>query len=76
MTDVSTATQPTDPLCWICKTNVADSGEHKTKRSDLLAVIGTPTKDIPFYYHDIGDQYLLSGVKQRSSSADVIQQPS
>jgi len=28
------------PLCWICNQNEANSGEHKTKRSDLLAVLG------------------------------------
>ena len=40
-------------LCWICKTNKADSGEHKTKRSDLLAVLGKPSQEEPFYYHDL-----------------------
>jgi hypothetical protein len=40
-------------MCWICKENKADSGEHKTKRSDLLAVLGKPTQAAPFYYHDI-----------------------
>jgi hypothetical protein len=48
-----TAVQSTPPLCWICKTDVADSGEHKTKRSDLLAVLGKPTQAQPFYYHDL-----------------------
>lgn len=38
-----------DPLCWICKANKADSGEHKTKRSDLLAVLGTPSQEKPFF---------------------------
>lgn len=42
-----------DPLCWICKTNKADSGEHKTKRSDLLAVLGEPTQEKPFFFHDV-----------------------
>jgi hypothetical protein len=41
------------PLCWICKTNAADSGEHKTKRSDLLAVLGSPTQTVPHFYHDL-----------------------
>jgi hypothetical protein len=41
-----------EPPCWICKKNKADSGEHKTKRSDLLAVLGKPSQDQPFYYHD------------------------
>jgi hypothetical protein len=40
-------------LCWICKKNRADSGEHKTKRSDLLAVLGKPSQDEPFFYHDL-----------------------
>jgi hypothetical protein len=41
------------PLCWICKTNAADSGEHKTKRSDLQAVLGPPTQAQPLFYHDL-----------------------
>jgi len=36
-------------LCWICNRNEANSGEHKTKRSDLAAV----TQDQPFYFHDL-----------------------
>lgn len=40
-------------LCWICNANVANSGEHKTKRSDLLAVLGKPSQEKPFYYHDL-----------------------
>lgn len=39
------------PLCWICNRNQANSGEHRTKRSDLLAVLGTPTQKTPFYFH-------------------------
>jgi len=39
-------------LCWICSANEANSGEHKTKRSDLRAVLGKPTQDAPFFYHD------------------------
>jgi hypothetical protein len=31
----------------------ADSGEHKTKRSDLKAVLGPPTQEEPFFYHDL-----------------------
>jgi hypothetical protein len=57
MTDSSAAgakaTERTAPLCWICNENIANSGEHKTKRSDLLAVLGKPTQAEPFYYHDI-----------------------
>lgn len=37
--------------CWICG-NPATSREHKIKRSDLRAVLGTPTQEKPFYYHD------------------------
>jgi hypothetical protein len=40
-------------LCWICNRNEANSGEHKTKRSDLAAVLGAPTQDQPFYFHDL-----------------------
>lgn len=40
-------------MCWICGVNKADSGEHKTKRSDLLAVLGKPSQAQPFYYHDL-----------------------
>lgn len=42
-----------ETMCWICKTNKADAGEHKTKRSDLLAVLGNPTQEKPFFYHDV-----------------------
>ncbi len=54
MTDPSNAAAA--PLCWICNQNVANSGEHKTKRSDLLAVLGKPTQDQPFYYHDLEER--------------------
>ncbi|QOZ24094.1 hypothetical protein XH93_11290 [Bradyrhizobium sp. CCBAU 51753] len=40
-----------EALCWICSENKADSGEHKTKRSDLLAVLGKPSQQAPFFYH-------------------------
>jgi hypothetical protein len=40
-------------LCWICNVNQADSREHKTKRSDLLAVLGEPTRPELFYHHDL-----------------------
>jgi hypothetical protein len=59
MTDVSavsegkTTSDSTGPLCWICNRNEANSSEHKTKRSDLLAVLGKPTQAKPFYYHDL-----------------------
>ena len=35
-------------LCWICGVNPANSAEHKTKRSDLLAVLGKPTRKSRF----------------------------
>ncbi len=37
--------------CWICG-NDGTTGEHKTKRSDLRAVFGSPTQADPLYYHD------------------------
>lgn len=37
--------------CWICGAP-ATTGEHKTKQSDLRAVLGKPTQAQPFYYHD------------------------
>jgi len=40
-------------LCWICNESEANSGEHKTKRSDLASVLGSPTQDRPFYFHDL-----------------------
>ena len=60
MTDSSAAgakaVEPAALLCWICNQNVANSGEHKTKRSDLLAVLGKPTQAEPFYYHDLEER--------------------
>jgi hypothetical protein len=37
--------------CWISGAP-ATTGEHKTKQSDLRAVLGKPTQTRPFYYHD------------------------
>jgi hypothetical protein len=37
--------------CWICS-GPGDSGEHKTKRSDLKAVFGQPTQQQPLFLHD------------------------
>ena len=37
--------------CWICGAP-ATTGEHKTKQSDLRALLGKPTQTQPFYYHD------------------------
>jgi hypothetical protein len=57
MTDLSVMREekqmPDTPLCWICNCNEANSGEHKTKRTDLAAVLGSPTQDRPFYFHDL-----------------------
>jgi hypothetical protein len=39
------------PPCWICG-GPGDSGEHKTKRSDLKAVFGRPTQQQPLFFHD------------------------
>ncbi len=39
------------PRCWICG-GPGDSGEHKTKRSDLKAVFGRPTQQQPLFFHD------------------------
>ncbi len=38
--------------CWICGASAA-TGEHKTKHSDLRAMLGKPTQAQPFYYHDM-----------------------
>jgi hypothetical protein len=40
------------PICWICRKNSADTGEHKIKRSDLRAILGKHPQGGPFYYHD------------------------
>jgi hypothetical protein len=48
-----TVPQAARSLCWICNRNEANSGEHKTKRSDLAAVLGAPIQDQPFYFHDL-----------------------
>lgn len=37
--------------CWICG-DVATTGEHKSKRSDLRDVFGAPTQAAPLFYHD------------------------
>jgi hypothetical protein len=40
----------TSPICWICG-NPADSREHKSQKSDLKAVLGTPSQSKPFFLH-------------------------
>jgi len=39
-------------VCWICG-GPAATGEHKTKQSDLRAVLGTPKQEKPFYYQHV-----------------------
>ena len=41
--------------CWICGA-AANTGEHKTKQSDLRAVLEKPSQSKPFYYHDKSTQ--------------------
>jgi len=57
MTDLSPIREekkaPGTALCWICPLNEANSGEHKTKHSDLAAVLGSLAQDRPFYFHDL-----------------------
>lgn len=40
----------TTEKCWICG-DPADSREHRTKRSDLKSIAGTPTQADPLYIH-------------------------
>jgi hypothetical protein len=37
--------------CWICESAAADSGEHKSKKSDLKAVFGEVSQQRPIYLH-------------------------
>jgi hypothetical protein len=60
-----------DQLCWICG-DPATTGEHKTKQSDLRAVLGTPSQERPFYYHDGTTRNRLV----RSYRADFLKSPS
>lgn len=41
---------PTTGKCWICG-DPADSREHRTKRSDLKSIAGTPTQADPLFMH-------------------------
>ena len=50
MSDPQAVPEKPASLCWICNRNEANSREHKTKKSDLLAVLGKPTQDEPFYF--------------------------
>jgi hypothetical protein len=60
-----------ETLCWICKERKADSGEHKTKRSDLLAVLEKPAQDEPFYFHDLNRR----NQPVRSLDAKILKSP-
>lgn len=75
MSDVSAANEgrrAAQPLCWICNVNEANSGEHKTKRSDLLAVLGKPTQERPFYLHDPeGRIFPVKGLSARILQAPI-----
>jgi hypothetical protein len=75
MTDLSAIREekkaPGAALCWICNRNKANSGEHKTKRSDLAAVLGSPTQDQPFYFHDLERQNKLV----KSLDAKILKAP-
>lgn len=35
--------------CWICRQNDATSGEHRVKKTDIRAVLGTPSQQAPFH---------------------------
>jgi hypothetical protein len=69
--DVAQAANPAPPLCWICNRNQANSGEHKTKRSDLLAVLGNPTQEAPFFYSDLKK----ANRPVKSLKADILKSP-
>tara|TARA_R100000687_G_scaffold83637_1_gene88064 strand:+ start:5402 stop:6106 length:705 start_codon:yes stop_codon:yes gene_type:complete len=38
-------------LCWICEKNPADSKEHMVKASDLRALYGKISHEMPVYFH-------------------------
>ena len=41
------------PTCWICGAP-ANTGEHRTKKSDLKAVLGEPLPSAPFHFYQNG----------------------
>lgn len=69
--DPSVVSAPHANICWVCKANTANSGEHKTKRSDLLAVLGEPSQRNPFYYHDLKRRNLFV----KSLNAKILKSP-
>jgi hypothetical protein len=42
---------PVVALCWICG-DPADSGEHKSKKSDLKTIFGDVSAERPIHFHD------------------------
>lgn len=56
--------------CWMCG-DAGTTGEHKTKRTDLRTVFGTPTQDEPLYYHDANRSNQLV----RSLDAKILKSP-
>lgn len=71
MTGPTTVPDKTASLCWICNKNAANSGEHKTKRSDLFAVLGKPTQEAPFFYSDLKK----ANRPVKSLNADILKSP-
>ena len=57
--------------CWICGDN-ATAREHKTKRSDLRDVFGTPTQAEPLYLHNANTR----NRPIRSVNAKILKSPS
>jgi hypothetical protein len=57
--------------CWICG-DLATSGEHKTKQSDLRAVLGKPSQTHPFYYHE----ETIKNRRMGSFKGDFLKSPS
>jgi hypothetical protein len=44
--------QTSAPMCWICRNNAAETGEHMIKKSDLKALLGKNAQGGPFYCSD------------------------
>lgn len=63
------STSPTK--CWICGAD-ATTREHRTKRSDLRDVFGTPTQANPLYFHNAKTKNRPIG----SLNAKVLKSPS
>ena len=63
MTAKSAAAAP----CWICG-DVADTGEHKAKRTDLKSVFGSVTQAAPLFFNDAANKNRRIG----SFNADAV----